>query len=241
MIELKNVSMTFNLSTDRIMSLKEFFTSLVKKKIAFQTFNALQDINIQIQQGEVVGIIGSNGAGKSTLLKIISGIMTPSKGEVIVEGTVSPLLELGAGFDLNLTGRENIFLNGAILGYSKEYLTAHLEPIIEFSELEEFIDTPLRNYSSGMIIRLAFSIATAVNPEILILDEIMAVGDSRFQQKSQMRMNELINGNATVLLVSHDIELIAKTCQRVIWIEHGRIIMDGNVTNVCNAYKEGLQ
>ena len=190
-----------------------------------------------MKKGEVVGIIGRNGAGKSTILKIISGIMKPTGGNVVRNGNIVPMLELGSGFDMDLTGRENIFLNGAILGYSKAFLTEKYEEILNFSELGEFIDMPIRNYSSGMLMRLAFSIATVVNPEILIVDEILAVGDENFQRKSRARMMELMSGGTTVLFVSHDLSQIREMCNRVVWLDNGTTKMVGDTKDVCDAYK----
>jgi ABC-type polysaccharide/polyol phosphate transport system ATPase subunit len=229
------------MANDRIMSLKEFAVKKITGKIKYKEFPALKNINFHIKKGEVVGIIGSNGAGKSTLLKIISGILAPSTGRVKVNGTIAPMLELGAGFDMDLTARENIFLNGAILGYSRQYLMSKYDEIVQFSELEQFMDMPIRNFSSGMTMRLAFSIATLVNPDILIVDEILSVGDAHFQKKSARRMHDLINGGATVILVSHSLEQIRQMCSRVIWLDHGAIRMIGSTYEVCNSYISNLQ
>ena len=198
---------------------------------------AVDDVSFEIKKGEVVGIIGHNGAGKSTLLKVISGILKPTDGELEVHGNIVPMLELGSGFDHDLTGRENVFLNGAILGYTEEYLKAKYDEIVAFSELGKFIDVPIRNYSSGMLMRLAFSIATVVQPEILIVDEILAVGDAAFQEKSKARMLELMSGGTTVLFVSHSLEQIREMCDRVIWLEHGNVKMIGPTKEVCDAYQ----
>jgi ABC-type polysaccharide/polyol phosphate transport system ATPase subunit len=235
-IDIKNVSMNFRLANDRILSLKEYVIKRVSNKITYKHFRALSDVSFSIQKGEVIGIIGNNGAGKSTLLKIISGILTPTKGNVKVSGNIAPMLELGAGFDMDLTARENIFLNGAILGYSKQYLTEKFSEIVDFSELSDFLDVPIRNFSSGMIMRLAFSIATLVDPDILIVDEILSVGDAKFQKKSAKRMFELMSGGTTVIMVSHSIEQIRQMCSRVIWLEKGSIRMIGNSIEVCKAY-----
>ena len=210
---------------------------MLKGKIHFKEFWALKNVSFQVKKGEVVGIIGRNGAGKSTILKIISGIMKPTGGNVVRNGNIVPMLELGSGFDMDLTGRENIFLNGAILGYSKAFLTEKYEEILNFSELGEFIDMPIRNYSSGMLMRLAFSIATVVNPEILIVDEILAVGDENFQRKSRARMMELMSGGTTVLFVSHDLSQIREMCNRVVWLDNGTTKMVGDTKDVCDAYK----
>ena len=212
-------------------------TQMLKGKIHFKEFWALKNVSFQVKKGEVVGIIGRNGAGKSTILKIISGIMKPTGGNVVRNGNIVPMLELGSGFDMDLTGRENIFLNGAILGYSKAFLTEKYEEILNFSELGEFIDMPIRNYSSGMLMRLAFSIATVVNPEILIVDEILAVGDENFQRKSRARMMELMSGGTTVLFVSHDLSQIREMCNRVVWLDNGTTKMVGDTKDVCDAYK----
>ncbi len=236
MIEVKNVSMQFQMANDKISSIKEFVMSLLKGKLRFKKFQALENITFTIEQGDVVGIIGHNGAGKSTILKIISGILKPTTGTIVKKASVVPMLELGSGFDYDLTGRENIFLNGAILGYSKKFLQEKYDAIVEFSELEEFIEVPIRNYSSGMLMRLAFSIATVVEPQILIVDEILSVGDERFQEKSHKRMMELMSGGTTVLFVSHNLDQIRQMCNRVIWLEHGTIKMQGDVKTICDAY-----
>lgn len=236
MIKVDNVSMRFMLTHDRVQSLKEYMTKLLKGQLKYEEFWALKNVSFEVDKGEVVGIIGRNGAGKSTLLKIISGILRPTEGTVACNGSIVPMLELGSGFDSELTGRENIFLNGAILGYSKEFLEDKYDDILEFSELGRFIDMPIRNYSSGMLMRLAFSIATVVNPEILIVDEILAVGDAAFQEKSKARMMELMSGGTTVLFVSHNLEQIREICCRVIWLDEGSIKMMGETQKVCDAY-----
>lgn len=236
MIQVDNVSMRFKLAHDRIQSLKEYMTKLIKRQLRYEEFWALKNVSFNVSKGEVVGIIGKNGAGKSTLLKIISGILKPTKGSVTCSGSIVPMLELGSGFDHDLTGRENIFLNGAILGYGKEFLESKFKEILDFSELGRFIDVPIRNYSSGMLMRLAFSIATVVNPEILIVDEILAVGDAAFQEKSKARMMELMSGGTTVLFVSHSLDQIREMCNRVIWLDSGKIKMIGETQKVCDAY-----
>lgn len=237
MIRAKNISMRYLMTYDRIQSIKEYMVQLVKRKIKYEEFWALKDVSFEIEKGEVVGIIGHNGAGKSTLLKVISGILKPTSGELEVNGNIVPMLELGSGFDHDLTGRENIFLNGAILGYTEMYLKEKYDEIVDFSELDKFIDVPIRNYSSGMLMRLAFSIATVVQPEILIVDEILAVGDAAFQEKSKARMLELMGGGTTVLFVSHSLEQIREMCDRVIWLEHGNVQMIGETETVCNSYQ----
>ena len=236
MVKLENISVRYLMTYDRIKSAKEYLVQWVQGKIRYEEFWALKDISFEVKKGEVLGIIGNNGAGKSTLLKVISGILKPTEGRVSVKGTVVPMLELGSGFDFDLTGRENIFLNGAILGYSEEFLTEKYEEICDFSELGKFIDVPIRNYSSGMLMRLAFSIATVVDPDILIVDEILAVGDAEFQEKSKRRMLELMGGGTTVLFVSHSLEQIREMCDRVIWLEHGRLKMAGTAMAICDAY-----
>lgn len=237
-VKLRNVSMDFKLEQSRDQTLKGFAVRFMKRKLHYETFHALENITFTVRRGDVIGIIGKNGAGKSTLLKIISGIMQPTAGQVVIQGNVVPMLELGSGFDFELTGRENIFLNGAILGYSKIYLKEKFDEIVAFSELERFIDTPIRNYSSGMMMRLAFSIATVVNPEILIVDEILSVGDASFQEKSHARMLELMGGGTTVFFVSHSLSQIRELCSRAIWLEDGRIEMEGKAGEVCDAYEQ---
>ena len=237
MIEVKNVSMSFRLSQDRIQSIKEYLVTLAKGKLKYKEFWALKNVSFTVRPGEVLGIIGRNGAGKSTILKVISGILKPTEGSVSVRGNIVPMLELGSGFDFDLTGRENIYLNGSILGYSSHFLDEKYDEIVSFSELGEFIEMPIRNYSSGMMMRLAFSIATVVNPEILIVDEILAVGDEAFQRESRQRMLELMGGGTTVLFVSHSLDQIREMCDRVLWLDHGQIKMLGETKEVCDAYQ----
>lgn len=236
-IEIQDVSMRFRLSNDRISSLKEFVTTALRGKLQYKEFEALKHISFSVNRGETVGIIGRNGSGKSTLLKIISGIMKPTSGNVTVKGNVVPMLELGSGFDMDLSGSENIFLNGAILGYTEEFLKEKFDEIVAFSELGEFINIPIRNYSSGMLMRLAFSVAAMVEPEILIADEILAVGDEAFQHKSLARMKEMMSGGTTVLLVSHSMEQIREVCDKVIWLNYGKIKMMGETSKVCDQYE----
>ncbi len=236
-IDVRDVSMRFRLANDRILSLKEFVTTKLRGKLTYRDFWALQHITFSVCSGEVIGIVGSNGSGKSTLLKIISGIIKPTSGSVECRGNIVPMLELGSGFDFDLTGRENIFLNGAILGYTEDFLKSKYQEILDFSGLGQFIDTPIRNYSSGMVMRLAFSIATMVRPKILIVDEILSVGDEDFQQKSRRRMQELMSGGTTVLFVSHNLAQIREMCQRVVWIDHGVLRAVGEAAEVCDQYQ----
>lgn len=237
MIEVSDVTMRFRMNADKIMSLKEFVTAALRGKLEYQDFTALDHVSFEVKKGETFGLIGRNGAGKSTILKVISGILKPTSGSVTCYGNVVPMLELGSGFDFDLTGRENIFLNGAILGYSEKFLREKYNEIVEFSELGEFIDAPIRNYSSGMLARLAFSVATVVKPEILIVDEILSVGDAAFQEKSRRRMLELMGGGTTVLFVSHSIQQVREMCSRVLWLEQGKVKMLETVEDVCNAYE----
>ena len=237
MIRVNNVSMKYMITRDRIQSLKEYTVAFLKRRQVYEEFWALKNVSFDVKKGEVIGIIGRNGAGKSTLLKVISGILRPTEGSVQIEGNIVPMLELGSGFDTDLTGRENIFLNGSILGYSERFLNERYDEIVEFAELEKFINVPIRNYSSGMLMRLAFSIATVVNPDILIVDEILAVGDEAFQAKSKARMLELMGGGTTVLFVSHSIEQIRELCNRVVWLDEGSVKMIGDTQQVCDAYR----
>lgn len=238
MINIDKVSMRFNLGIEKDSSLKQFFVDTFsgKKKKKSEEFWALKDVSFHIDKGEVVGLIGSNGAGKSTLLKVVSGVMKPTEGSVTVNGVISPMIELGAGFDANLTARENIYLNGSILGYSKQFINEKFDEIVEFSELKEFLDVPVKNFSSGMTAKLAFSIATIVNPEILIVDEILSVGDIKFQEKSKNKMMEMIRGGTTVLYVSHTLDSIKEICTKVVWLSHGEIVKIGKPKEVCDEY-----
>lgn len=243
MITLNNVSMKFNLGVEKDNSIKMMFIKFLtpkKKKNNKEYFWALKDINFTIEKGDVVGIIGSNGAGKSTLLKVVSGVYKPTTGMVSVDGKISPMIELGAGFDAELTARENIFLNGAILGYSKEFILDKFDSIVEFSELKDFLDVPIKNFSSGMVAKLAFSISTIVEPEILIVDEILSVGDIKFQEKSKNKMMSMIKGGTTVLYVSHSINSIKELCSKVIWLDHGKIVKMGDAKEICDEYYKKL-
>ena len=244
MIKLENVGMKFNLGIEKNNSFKETFIrffqfkSKKNKKKKNDNFWALKDVSFEVKKGEVVGLIGSNGAGKSTLLKVVSGVMKPTEGKVTVSGVISPMIELGAGFDPELTARENIYLNGAILGYSKKFLDEKFDDIVEFSELKDFLDVPVRNFSSGMTAKLAFSIATVVDPEILIVDEILSVGDIKFQEKSKKKMMEMIKGGTTVLYVSHSLDSIKDLCTKVVWLDHGKVVEVGNTKKLCDKYYE---
>lgn len=231
--------MDYRVQQENIKSIKEYLVNLVQGKVSYKEFRALDQVSVHVSPGEVCGIIGRNGAGKSTLLKVIAGVLTPTKGNVQINGNIAPMLELGAGFDQDLTARENIYLNGAILGYSKSFLQSKFDEIIDFAELDGFVDQPIRTFSSGMMMRLAFSIATLVEPEVLIVDEILSVGDRHFQRKSEERMRELMSGGTTVLMVSHSLAQIRSLCNHVLWLDHGKVVMDGDTTTVCDAY-EGL-
>lgn len=236
MIEIEDVSMRFNLGVEKGFSLKQWFVDIGKhQKKKKSEFWALKNVNLNIKKGEVVGFIGSNGAGKSTLLKVVAGVMKPTHGKVKAYGNICPMIELGAGFDPQLTARENIYLNGAVMGYSKELISSKFDEIVDFSELREFLDVPVQNFSSGMVARLAFSIATIVEPEILIVDEILSVGDIAFQAKSEKKMMEMIGGGTTVLFVSHSLQQIKKLCNKVVWIEHG-VIQEIGGKEVCDKY-----
>ncbi|MCI2046380.1 MAG: ABC transporter ATP-binding protein [Faecalibacterium sp.] len=237
-IKVENVSMCFNLSSEKHESLKEYFLAMVQGRLQYDEFYALKNVSLDIMPGDFYGLVGLNGSGKSTLLKTIAGVYKPTTGKISVSGTIAPLIELGAGFDMDLTARENIYLNGTVLGYSPKYLNSKFEEIVEFSELREFLDVPLKNYSSGMVTRLAFAIATITKPDILIADEILAVGDFLFQQKCEKRMQELMSGGTTVLFVSHSIEQIERMCNKVAWLSHGHVKMNGDTATVCEAYKQ---
>ena len=236
-IKVENVKMKFNLSKEKTDNLKEYFIKFIKRELDYHPFWALKGVSFEVQKGDKLGIIGLNGAGKSTLLKLIAGVMKPTEGHISVTGSIVPLLEMGTGFDPDYTGRENIFLKGALLGYTRRFLEEKFDEIVEFSELEEFIDVPLKNYSSGMTARLAFSIATTVEPEILIIDEVLSVGDAKFQQKSREKMNSLLDEDATVLFVSHSTQQVRDMCNRAIWLEKGELITQGDVDEVCDAYE----
>lgn len=236
-IIVNNVTMRFNMPKEKVDSMKEYLIKFVKRQLQFDEFIALSNVSLTIKKGEVVGLVGLNGSGKSTLLKIISGILKPSEGTATTIGSISPLIELGAGFDMDLTARENVFLNGSVLGYSKQTMEEKYDEIIDFAELRDFQDVAIKNYSSGMIARLGFSIATITRPEILIVDEILSVGDFLFQQKCENRIQEMMNGGTTVLIVSHTISQIERLCDRVVWLEKGHIKAIGATQEICDMYK----
>lgn len=248
MINVNNVSMRFNLGIEKGFSMKQAFVEMFdfkkrkqrKEAKAMNNFWALKDVNFQIKRSEVIGLVGTNGAGKSTLLKIVSGVYKPTCGNVQVYGNICPMIELGAGFDPELTARENVFLNGAIMGYSKQFLKDAYDSIVDFAELHDFMEVPVKNFSSGMMARLAFSVATITDPEILIVDEILSVGDPAFQVKSEEKMISMINGGTTVLYVSHSLDSIRRLCNRVIWLDHGQIMQIGDPDEVCDAYLQSL-
>lgn len=240
MIDLENVTVRFNMATEKIDNLKEYFVKLLKRQLMFQEFLALKDITLHIKPGEAWGLVGVNGAGKSTMLKLISGIMKPYKGTIRVNGTIAPLIELGAGFDMELTARENIYLNGTLLGHSKKFMQDHFDEIVDFAELWDFLDVPLKNYSSGMQARIGFAIATMVRPDILIVDEILSVGDFKFREKCNQRMSEMLSSGTTLLLVSHSIEDIRNMCTHAAWIDHGIMKMSGDAGSVTEAYIKGV-
>lgn len=237
-IDVDHVTIRFNLSSQKVDNLKEYLVKFAKQELMFQEFLALKDVSFQVHKGEAWGLIGVNGSGKSTMLKAISGIMKPYMGSISVEGSVAPLIELGAGFDPECTARENIFLNGCVLGYSEKFMREHFDEIVAFAEIEKFLDSPLKNFSSGMKARLGFSVATMVKPDILIVDEVLAVGDHKFQQKCMQRMEELLSGGTTLLFVSHNTNQVRRICDHAVWLDHGVARMVGEVNQVCDAYIE---
>lgn len=241
MINVDQVTVRFNLANQKVDNLKEYFIKLIKKELMFQEFLAVKDVSFQVRKGEAWGLIGTNGSGKSTLLKAISGIIKPYKGTISVNGSVAPLIELGAGFDQECTARENIFLNGCVLGHSQKYMQEHFDEIVDFAEIRQFLDSPIKNYSSGMRARLGFSVATMVRPDILIVDEVLAVGDYKFQQKCMARMQELLAGGTTLLFVSHSIDQVRKLCDHALWIDKGVTKMIGEANEVCDAYLEEMK
>lgn len=236
-----NVSMKFNLSSEKVDSLKEYFIKALKREISYDEFWALKNVSFSINKGDRLGILGLNGAGKSTLLKVIAGVFKPTEGTVIKKGRIVPLLELGAGFDMQYTGKENIFLYGSVLGFSKKYLESKYEEIVAFSELGRFIDVPLKNYSSGMKSKLGFSIATIAEPDILILDEVLSVGDAKFRKKSEAKIMQMMANGTTVLFVSHSLEQVKRICNKAIILEHGKLIADGLVEEVAPVYEKIIE
>lgn len=235
-VDVDHVTIRFNLASEKIDNLKEYFVKLVKKELMFQEFFAVKDVSFQVRKGEAWALIGTNGSGKSTLLKAISGILRPYKGKITVNGGLAPLIELGAGFDGNMTARENIYLNGCVLGHSEKYMREHFDEIVDFAELWDFLDTPIKNYSSGMSARLGFAVATMVKPDILICDEVLAVGDFLFQQKCIERMNQMLAGGTTLLFVSHNVDQVRKLCDHAVWLDKGEIQAIGEVNEVCDQY-----
>ena len=236
MVKVENLGICFNLAKERVDSLKEYFLKFSKGSLHFEEFWALKNVSLEIKKGDFYGLVGINGSGKSTLLKTIAGVFKPTEGSVTVNGTIAPLIELGAGFDMDLTARENIYLNGAVLGFSKQFMDEHFQDIVDFSELHDFLDVPLKNYSSGMVARIAFAIATVTDPDILIADEVLAVGDYTFQEKCEKRMAQLLEKGTTVIFVSHSTEQVKRLCNKATWLEHGKIIMTGDAETVCDAY-----
>lgn len=240
-IRIDNVSMRFNLAQEKTETLKEYTVKFLKHQLFFNEFFALNDVSFDIQKGESVALIGRNGSGKSTMLKVIAGVMYPSKGSVQVNGSIAPMIELGAGFDMDLTARENIYLNGAVMGHDRAFMNEHFDSIIDFAELRDFIDVPVKNFSSGMIARLGFSIATEVKADILVCDEILSVGDFMFQQKCHRRMEQMLSDGTTLLFVSHDISQVQELCQRAIWLNHGNKQADGPCKAVCAEYVAAME
>ena len=237
-VDVSDVSMKFNLASEKFDSFKEYFIKTLKKQISYSEFWALTDVSFSVKRGESVGLIGLNGSGKSTMLKTIAGVLKPTKGQVTVGGNIAPLIELGAGFDMDLTARENVFLNGALLGYNRAQMEAQYEDIVEFSELSEFMDVPVKNFSSGMVSRLAFAIATIGIPDILIVDEVLSVGDFRFQEKCEARIQNMKDQGTTILFVSHSIEQVKKICNKVVWLDHGVLKMFGDAQEICSIYEK---
>lgn len=238
MVSVDHVSMIFNMASEQLNSLKEYAIALAKRELMFKEFRALDDVSFEVRKGDVFGILGTNGSGKSTVLKIVAGVLEPSKGSCSINGNIAPLIELGAGFDMELTARENIYLNGALLGYSRKFIDQHFDEIVDFAEVEKFLDMPMKNYSSGMVARIAFAIATIIVPDILIVDEVLSVGDFMFQQKCERRIQSLIKEHdVTVLIVSHSNDQIERLCNKAIWIEKGHMRMMGSAREVCRTYR----
>lgn len=239
-VEVNQVSMRFNLAKERTDTIKEYMVKLAKHQLFFDEFWALRDVSFSVEPGESLALIGRNGCGKSTMLKAIAGVLYPTKGKVTVRGNIAPLIELGAGFDMDLTARENIYMNGAIMGFDRKFMNAHFDEIVGFSELQDFLDVPVKNFSSGMVARLGFSIATIVEAEILIVDEILAVGDAAFQKKCEQRMAQLLSGGTTLIFVSHSGEQVKRLCQKAVWLDHGVVQMQGDSATVYDAYQDFL-
>lgn len=237
-IDVKDATVRFNMASQQVNNLKEYVIKLLKHELMFQEFLALQDVNLQVRAGESWGIVGTNGSGKSTLLKLICGILKPYKGSVFVDGKIAPLIELGAGFDGELTARENIFLNGTLLGYSEDFMKEHFDEIVDFAELWDFLEMPIKNYSSGMSARLGFAVATMVQPDILICDEVLSVGDYKFQEKCQERMQKMLDNGTTLLYVSHSIESVRKLCKNALWLNKGHVVKAGAAQEVCDEYMQ---
>lgn len=235
-VKVENVSVMFNLNKEKIDNIKEYVIKFLKRKIRFTEFWALTDVSFEVKEGERIGILGFNGAGKSTLLKVIAGVLKPTKGSVEVNGVIAPLLELGAGFDMNYSGSENIYLYGATMGYSRKYIEERYQQIVDFAELGEFIDVPVKNYSSGMRARLGFAIATAVDPQVLILDEVLSVGDAKFKKKSEAKIMSMFDKGVTVLFVSHNTAQVRRLCTKAVLLEKGRVIASGTADEVCDIY-----
>lgn len=240
-ITVDHVSMRFNLAQEKTETLKEYVVKMLRGQLMFNEFYALKDVSFQVKRGESVALIGRNGSGKSTMLKVIAGVMYPSQGSVRVNGEIAPMIELGAGFDMELTARENIFLNGAVLGHGRAYMQEHFESIIDFAELKDFVDVPVKNYSSGMLARLGFAVATEVKADLLVVDEVLAVGDFMFQQKCQKRLADMLAGDTTLLFVSHNSQQVQELCRRAIWLDHGVVRGDGPSAEVCAAYESAMQ
>lgn len=236
-IKVDHVSMKFNLSSEKFDSFKEYVIKSIKRQVSYDEFWALKDVSFEVKRGDSVGLIGLNGSGKSTMLKTIAGVLKPTKGTVSVNGNIAPLIELGAGFDMDLTARENIFLNGALLGYSRKEMEAEYEGIVEFSELRDFMNVPVKNFSSGMISRLAFAIATVSVPDVLIVDEVLSVGDFRFQEKCEKRIMNMMEQGTTILFVSHSIQQVRKICNKIVWLDHGTLKMAGDAQEICDIYE----
>ena len=237
-INVEHVSMRFNLSSEKFDSFKEYVIKSLEKQVSYDEFWALKDVSFEVKRGDSLGLIGLNGSGKSTMLKTIAGVLKPTKGKVTVGGNIAPLIELGAGFDMDLTARENVFLNGALLGYNRAQMEAQYDDIVEFSELGEFMDVPVKNFSSGMVSRLAFAIATIGIPDILIVDEVLSVGDFRFQEKCEARIQNMKDQGTTILFVSHSIEQVKKICNKAVWLEHGVLKMFGDAQEICGIYEK---